>query len=148
MTVGIGVGAFTGLAVAFGGCGESTFGTCQDTASCEPDGGSTGDGTTTDQHAGGEGSTSEGGMGEGGVKEGGGEGSTISCDAATAISCNGVCVDKETDPGNCGTCGHACSGPEAGTGQGTCVSGACQVACAVEAGTTLLCAEAGACVDP
>src|SRR5206468_10163950 len=33
-------------------------------------------------------------------------------------SCNGACTSTQTDPDNCGTCGHACS-------TGRCENGAC-----------------------
>ncbi len=89
----------------------------------------------------------EGGAGDG-PAVGDARGPGISCDAATTIACNGTCVDKETDPANCGSCGHACGGPEAGMGMGVCAGGQCQVACEAEAGTTLYCQEAGTCVDP
>ena len=58
-------------------------------------------------------------------------GGTVSCAAAggtysCAVSCNaslthcgGACVDLQTDPSNCGRCGHGCVG-------GTCAAGACQ----------------------
>lgn len=144
VTLGIGAGGIAAMA-AFVGCGESTFGTCEDTATCGDD--ASADGTSTgDGHVGGDAM----GTGDGGTHEGGGEAGEggISCDAATAIACNGTCVDKSTDPENCGTCGHTCSGPEAGVGSGTCVSGACQVACEGEAGTTLWCASTGTCVNP
>ena len=144
VTLGICIGAAGAMAV-FAGCGESTFGTCQDNNVCGGDGSvdgtSTADQVSGDQHVGSDGAH------DGGVTEGGGEGG-IACDAATAIACNGACVDKETDPANCGSCGHACTGPEAGMGTGVCASGACQVACEAEAGTTLYCASTGKCVDP
>lgn len=37
-------------------------------------------------------------------------------------SCNGVCVDLETDSNNCGTCGHTCRSPEI---FGPCEEGEC-----------------------
>jgi len=44
--------------------------------------------------------------------------SSGSC-VCTYSTCNGACVDLQTNPGNCGTCGHSCLG-------GTCVGGSCQ----------------------
>ena len=148
VTLGIGIGAAAGLA-AFAGCGTDTFGTCADTKSCGDDGSA--DGTSTsDQHVGG-----EGGLDGAKPTEGGGDApheTGITCDAATAIVCNGECVDKATDPGNCGACGHTCGGPEAGAGKGVCVNGSCALACdepdggsAPDGGGVMACS--GACVD-
>ena len=39
--------------------------------------------------------------------------------ACTGSMCGSVCAHLQTDPGNCGTCGHDCLG-------GACVAGACQ----------------------
>ncbi len=145
VTLGICIGA-VGAMAAFAGCGESTFGTCADDNACAGDGSA--DGTSTaDGHIGNDGGTPEASA-EGSTDGHPGDGPGISCDAATAIACNGTCVDKETDPANCGSCGHACGGPEAGMGAGVCARGQCQVACEAEAGTTLYCQEAGSCVDP
>jgi hypothetical protein len=65
---------------------------------------------------------------------GGGSSRGLSCGAST--DCGGVCINTDTDPSNCGTCGNACDPGEA------CESGACAVSCSV--GLTEC---AGACVD-
>ena len=41
----------------------------------------------------------------------------VSCGSET--SCNGACVNEQTDPNNCGACGHSCLG-------GACSAGQCQ----------------------
>ncbi len=43
-----------------------------------------------------------------------------SCSAAGQIVCGGQCVDGQTDPTNCGGCGHACLGQ-------ACTAGSCAV---------------------
>lgn len=43
--------------------------------------------------------------------------------AAPGQLCGGVCTDTDTDPGSCGTCGHACD-----QGQGCC-GGSCSTTC-------------------
>jgi len=99
-----------------------------------------------DSPVGSEGGTTHDGGGGDSATDGhpGGE-AGITCDAATATVCSGVCVDKETDPANCGTCEHACSGPEAGAGHPVCAGGQCTVACDSDAGTSIYCGSA--CVD-
>jgi hypothetical protein len=37
--------------------------------------------------------------------------------------CDGTCVDTQSDPANCGTCGHACDASDA------CVAGQCELQC-------------------
>jgi hypothetical protein len=44
------------------------------------------------------------------------------CPMGTA-QCNGVCVDVNSDPSNCGACGNQCMMPA------SCVAGSCQIAC-------------------
>lgn len=41
------------------------------------------------------------------------------CGCGQLTTCDGNCVDTETDPGNCGSCGHSCLG-------GSCLAGDCQ----------------------
>jgi hypothetical protein len=57
------------------------------------------------------------------------------CVCAPANLCSGICVDKQTDPANCGGCETACT-PEAACAGGTCV-------CPLDAPDTC----AGHCVD-
>ncbi len=45
------------------------------------------------------------------------------CGSGTQL-CEGACVNTSSDPGNCGTCGHTCSG-----GGGGCTSGSCTTTC-------------------
>jgi len=63
----------------------------------------------------------------------------VSSDAC-AFSCDGQCVDPQTDRANCGACGNACPADE------SCVSGVCLLPC--EGGLTA-CPDGGeqACVD-
>jgi hypothetical protein len=48
-----------------------------------------------------------------------------SCAGATPNNCGARCANLQTDAQNCGTCGHACSLPNA---QARCVAGSCAVA--------------------
>lgn len=41
------------------------------------------------------------------------------CTSPTPTDCSGTCVNEQTDPLNCGACGHSCQG-------GTCLLGVCQ----------------------
>jgi hypothetical protein len=144
VTLGMGVAGATTLAV-LSGCGESTFGTCQDTNSCL-DGSVDGTGAA-DQFAG-DSTGGDTGSREGGSGDGAGEGGVVGeagCSAPTTLECSGTCVDP-TLPANCGSCGNSCVGPEAGAGTGTCTNGACTVGCEADGSTPLNCA--GACVDP
>lgn len=59
-----------------------------------------------------------------------------SCEAGT-VSCNGACVNEQSDPNNCGTCSKVCPGPDAGMGSAQCTAGMCSVAC--NGSTTLDC---------
>ena len=43
------------------------------------------------------------------------------------IMCSGTCVNPNSDPNNCGTCGDVCTAPTGGTT--SCVGGACAPAC-------------------
>jgi len=45
----------------------------------------------------------------------------ICCPAGTTNNCSGVCVNEQTDPNNCGSCGHVC--PTAPNSTTTCTSG-------------------------
>lgn len=50
----------------------------------------------------------------------------VSCECVcpdARIECNGQCVDIDTDPTNCGTCGTTCAAGE------MCVGGSCEAAC-------------------
>ncbi|MFM2154049.1 MAG: Stigma-specific protein Stig1, partial [Pseudomonadota bacterium] len=44
----------------------------------------------------------------------------VVCCSTGLHACSGACVNLQTDTGNCGTCGHACTAPTP-----YCVSGAC-----------------------
>src|SRR5579883_2951600 len=43
----------------------------------------------------------------------------MSCNAEQVL-CMGICTNLQTDPNNCGTCGHSCQG-------GACQAGVCQI---------------------
>ena len=66
--------------------------------------------------------------------DGGGDGpsdapmeTTVSCDASTAITCNGECVDS-TQPAHCGSCTNVCTAPT--HGQATCTApSTCGITC-------------------
>ena len=66
--------------------------------------------------------------------DGGGDGpsdapmeTTVSCDASTAITCNGQCVDS-TQPAHCGSCTNVCTAPT--HGQATCTApSTCGITC-------------------
>ena len=47
--------------------------------------------------------------------------------ASGQVVCGGVCTSVASDPGNCGACGLACSGPANSTP--SCVSGTCVLTC-------------------
>src|SRR5262249_40951497 len=47
-------------------------------------------------------------------------------------SCNGTCINTNTDPMNCGTCGNTCSATTP-----TCLGGACVQTCATDSGPVL-----------
>lgn len=49
----------------------------------------------------------------------------IDGDLPCAATCNGACVDLETDDDNCGACGHECRAPEI---FGPCEEGSCPAA--------------------
>lgn len=66
------------------------------------------------------GSAEAGGMEAGGVEAGGADATSCAMGEAT---CDGGCVDLQTDDNNCGNCGNACSALSP-AGQ-TCQSGAC-----------------------
>lgn len=51
-------------------------------------------------------------------------------DACFGTSCNGKCVDLQTNPDNCGACGLVCTG--------TCVAGACKLAANPTTGDTCI----------
>ncbi len=61
-------------------------------------------------------------------------------DPARPDDCDGVCTSVETDPGNCGGCGAACSGGA------VCLRGRCSPTCATDAGAPLTNCD-GACVS-
>jgi hypothetical protein len=61
--------------------------------------------------------------------------STVHCDSGAETACNGVCVDEQTDPSNCGTCGRAC-----GSGS-TCSGGQCSPVTVCTTATAALGAE-------
>jgi hypothetical protein len=79
--------------------------------------------------------------------------SEAGCSAPKALACSGTCVDPAS-LANCGTCGNACFGPEAGPGHAVCQPGGkCAVACDDDGGdggdggaAEILCS--GACVSP
>ena len=48
---------------------------------------------------------------------------SISCLGGT-VDCDGICVDTDNDPNDCGACGFACNVNEV-CDLGACVSGAC-----------------------
>ena len=90
-----------------GGCGVVCDGTCQDgvcdgTAGIPDAGTGGGDGGTTPDAGPGSGSTA--------------------CDVGQ-IPCDDVCINPDTDPDNCGTCGNACTGGD------VCSSGSCKPTC-------------------
>src|SRR5487761_2081018 len=60
------------------------------------------------------------------IGDGGGVGAT--CATASAISCNGTCVDLSSDPANCGACGTACSATQTCSGS-ACVCPAGTITC-------------------
>ncbi|MCC6523066.1 MAG: hypothetical protein IT373_10430 [Polyangiaceae bacterium] len=77
------------------------------------------------------------------VGVGGSGGAPPGCTTAGQVFCSGsggngtsACVSLQTDPANCGTCGHACGATE------VCVSGGCSSNC--PNGLTACC---GACID-
>ena len=49
-----------------------------------------------------------------------GQWKTTTCASATPTCCNAACVDEQTDPDNCASCGNACAG-------GACFAGVCGV---------------------
>jgi formylglycine-generating enzyme required for sulfatase activity len=49
-----------------------------------------------------------------------------SCVAPQAL-CGGQCVNTQTNPAHCGTCGNACTAPT--NGSATCTNGTCGIAC-------------------
>ncbi len=87
--------------------------------------------------ASGDGFTSGDGAGDAGGEGGGGDATdapsdapmetSVSCDAATAITCNGQCVDS-TQPAHCGSCSNVCTAPT--HGQATCTApSTCGITC-------------------
>jgi len=66
-----------------------------------------------------------------------------------ALTCNGRCVDSQTDSANCGACGRLCASPDfcvAGVCQASCVAGQarCAVYCVTLATDPLHCGRCGA----
>ena len=90
----------------------------------------------------GTGGAGTGGMGTGGTRTGGsgtggaGTGGMGTGGMGTGGAGTGGC--NTDDVSNCGTCGHICPGPTAGTGTTTCVSKMCGINC----GTAMLCGTA------
>lgn len=72
------------------------------------------------------------GSGSGDGSTSGGSSGTASGDAC-AVTCNGQCVDTQTDPANCGACGTTC---QRDSGTFACVAGKCGRAIASVAGGT------------
>lgn len=109
---------------------------------------------TASTDTGGGSGSAESGDAEGGASETTGEGETgEGCDACDPLlemceggscvcrsgltPCGGMCVDLESDPANCGSCGSACAG-------GSCEDGDCQaMGCLEESSSDC----AGACVN-
>jgi hypothetical protein len=59
-----------------------------------------------------------------------GFGCTLGCSAPTADACNTTCVSLKSDPKNCGSCGHDCTGllnVKPGDPAVTCQAGVCNV---------------------
>lgn len=50
------------------------------------------------------------------------------CSPPTTLACGGQCVDP-SGPAHCGACDNECPAPAAGTGNATCMDGACGVTC-------------------
>ncbi|MEZ4392091.1 MAG: FG-GAP-like repeat-containing protein [Polyangiales bacterium] len=53
------------------------------------------------------------------------------CTAPLSARCSGVCVNTDTDPRNCGTCGTVCPTTTVANGRGGCEMGACALVCNV-----------------
>lgn len=68
-------------------------------------------------------SVSSGGSGPGGGAQGGSSATVESCDVGTP--CGALCVDLQTDPSNCGSCGRSCVLPN---GEAACAAGECALA--------------------
>jgi len=138
VTFGLCIGT-AATAAWFAGCGTDIAGTCSDTNTCGPVQGDASTDQASGEDAGDGGPGDDGSDGSGGMDAEGG----AACDGGGQIVCNGVCVSAN-DPSHCGSCTHACVGPDGGAGQATCTNGVCGVGCT--APTSLDCN--GSCVDP
>jgi hypothetical protein len=145
-----GTGGVTGTGGGTGGTGGAGG-----DAGAGGDGGGEG-GVTTDAgtDGGGEDGGTDGGTGDGGSGgdggESGGDGGDGGCGQGLT-ACGNVCVDEQTDPAHCGSCGNACDPPVSGiaTGAPKCNGGtSCDVTCNTT--TSLECAVTfgHACVNP
>lgn len=68
-------------------------------------------------HGGAGGGGASGGQGGAGAEGGGTAGSGGGLDCGPLAQCGGECVDLDSDPQNCGSCGHACQTGLCGAGQ-------------------------------
>ncbi len=145
-TIAIGCAAVLGACAStwwMAGCGSVS---CSDNLDCPLSGGDGGDGAVS---AGETGSHVDAGGDALGTTDSPNDATSAEaeagCTAPTTLDCDGSCVDPTTTI-NCGTCGNACGGPDAGAGQATCTNGACGFGCDLDSSTPLVCN--GACVDP
>ncbi len=123
----VAAGASVSCAVALNGCGEPLSSDCATSHTCVDNDAASVDGTTdglvtvdgngfADVDAAQDGSSIDAPME-----------ATVSCDAATAITCNGQCVDS-TQPAHCGSCMNVCTAPT--HGQATCTApSTCGITC-------------------
>lgn len=71
----------------------------------------------------------------GGTSSGGGCFVATCCLGVDPECCSGVCVDKDSDPNNCGECGHVCAGGICQDGQCVCPVGSLNAGTFYTAGT-------------
>jgi len=97
-------------------------------------GSSSGSSSGSDSGSGsGSGSGSSSGSGSGGgsgSSSGGADAGKDSGDGGATTFCDGGAVDLQTDPSNCGACGHVCAGSSLPHTAATCAAGVCGTGCA------------------
>ena len=112
-------GSGSGSSSGSGGSSDSgsSSGTGSSSGSSSGSGSSTGSGNGSSS---GSGSGSSSGSGSGSSSGSGShDAGPPVCTGTTPTNCSGTCVNEQTDPLNCGACGHSCQG-------GACLLGVCQ----------------------